>query len=261
MNGRMSPESIIEGIRTQGPLVHAITNYVAMDLSANALLAIGASPAMIHAEEEAAEFAPLASALTINIGTLSGPWVRAMEAAADAARARGRPVVLDPVGAGATGYRRRVALGLLGKSDLVRGNASEIRALVEEGAAGKGVDATDDAQSALSLAQTMAKSRGLVVAMTGEVDIVTDGARGARVRGGHPWLTRVTATGCALSAVVAAACTVGPAYEASLAALALFKDSGERAASRSQGPGSFRVAFLDALAESPSELSGRIETI
>ncbi len=258
----MYAESVVAAIRENGPLVHAITNYVAMDLSANALLAVGASPAMIHAEEEAAEFAGLASALLINIGTLSTPWVRGMESAAEAAQKKGTPVILDPVGAGATHFRRRVCNELLDRCNVVRGNASEVLALVEEAASGKGVDSTDSAEAVFEAARRMAKDRGLVVAMTGEVDVVTDGQRSARIRGGHPWLTQVTATGCALSAILAAGCAVAPdRYEAALATLALFKDAGERAAEEAKGPGSFRVGLLDALAAKPMDLSSRIEPL
>lgn len=258
----MTVESTFAAIRKEGPLVHAITNYVAMDLSANALLAVGASPAMIHAEEEAAEFAGLASALLVNIGTLSSPWVRGMEAATQTAKTRQIPTILDPVGAGATQFRKQTCMKLLDSCDVIRGNASEVLALAEGAASGKGVDSTDSAEAVFEAARGLARERKVLVAMTGEVDVVTDGDRSARIRGGHPWMTRVTATGCALSAVVAAACAVAPdRYEGALAALAAFKDAGERAARESKGPGSFRVALLDALGSEPAELSSRIEVL
>ncbi|MCA8909941.1 MAG: hydroxyethylthiazole kinase [Rhodospirillaceae bacterium] len=238
-------------LRRQPPLVHAITNYVAMDLSANALLAAGAVPAMVHAEAEAAEFAGIADALVVNIGTLSPPWVRAMAAAAEAAVAAGRPWVLDPVAAGATAYRSTTALRLLALAPTVlRGNASEILALAGTGGAGRGPDSADPVDEAETAARTLAAAHGCVVAVTGARDFVTDGRAALRIANGHPMMTKVTALGCALSALVAAfvARAPGEALAATAAALAFVGVAGERAAATSAGPGSFRVAFLDALA-------------
>jgi hydroxyethylthiazole kinase len=236
-------------LRSQPPLVHNITNYVAMDISANALLALGAAPAMIHAAEEAADFAALASSLVLNIGTLSPGWVEGMERAQRAGRDVGLPIVLDPVGAGATPYRTVVARRLLSAGvSVVRGNASEILALVGEDTP-RGVDSVHTPADARAVAEQIASRHGCVVAVTGEVDVVTDGARTLHIGGGHVWLTKVTALGCALSAAVAACCAcsddplVGPAT-----ALALWSVAAERAAHAAEGPGSFRVAFLDALA-------------
>lgn len=243
-------------LREEGPLVQCLTNYVAMDLSANALLAIGASPAMVHAREEAGELAGLASAVVLNIGTLSPPWVDAMHDAARVARSRSRPVVLDPVAAGATAYRRETGVALLETGvDIVRGNASEIRALVGGGAAGRGVDATDPVEAALEAAGQLAAETGAVVATTGARDLLTDGRRVVEVRGGHPIMTRVTAIGCALSSLVGAfAAVTEDRFEATTAALAAMKICG-RKASFAGGPGSFRTALLDALyALEPEEL-------
>ncbi|MEL6185139.1 MAG: hydroxyethylthiazole kinase [Myxococcota bacterium] len=238
-------------LRAARPLVHNITNYVAMDISANALLALGASPAMIHAPEEAGEFAGLASALVLNIGTLSKEWVEGMMNAADAAEAKGTPIVLDPVGAGATAYRTEVARALVAKSTVVRGNASEILALAGDAAGPtRGVDATDPVEAALQGARALAKNHGVVVAVTGEVDLVTDGERTLRVRGGSPLMAQVTAMGCSATAAVGA--FLGTPGEPPLAgtahALLAFGLAGTEAAKVSQGPGSFRVAFMDALA-------------
>ena len=245
-----SPEIHLSALRRDPPLVQAITNYVAMDLSANALLAAGAVPAMVHAEEEAAEFTTAAAALVINIGTPSPPWTAAMHQAADAARAAATPWVLDPVAAGATTYRRRMAADLLAlRPDAIRGNASEILALAGERSASRGPDAGDPMERAEDAARSLARDTGAVVAVTGARDYVTDGRDALRVANGHPLMTRVTALGCALSGLVAAflAGRAEP-LPAVAAALAYVGAAGERAAAAAAGPGSFRVGFLDALA-------------
>ncbi len=236
-------------VRQRAPLVHNITNLVAMNSMANVLLAIGASPAMVHAREEAAEFAAIADALTLNIGTLSPHWVEAMDEAAEAARLTGKPWVLDPVAVGATAYRRTTAARLLERlPTVVRGNASEIIALEAGGPGGRGVDSSDPAEAAEQAATRLARRVGCVVAVTGEVDLVTDGRRLARVRGGHPLMPRVTTLGCALTGVVAAF-LVGAEdpFEATVAALACYGAAGRGAGQGARGPGSFAVAFLDAL--------------
>lgn len=237
-------------IRAERPLVHNITNLVAMDLSANALLAIGAAPAMVHAVEEAAEFTKIASALVVNIGTLAPAWVEAMAASAAAAREAGRPWVLDPVGCGATTYRTRVSreLAAIGPT-LIRGNASEILALhgVRPGRT-RGVDSTDSAEAARHAAHELALEHRCVVGITGEVDYVTDGTRLLAVSGSHELLTRVTATGCALSAICGAFLAVDPEPLAATAhAFAAFATAGERAAAGCPGPGSLRWRLLDEL--------------
>jgi hydroxyethylthiazole kinase len=240
-------------MHTRAPLVHNITNYVAMTPMANVLLAAGASPAMIHAREEAAEFTRIADALTVNIGTLSPAWVDAMEDAARAAGEAEKPWVLDPVAAGATAYRRAASQRLMAlRPTVIRGNASEILALAGAAAAGKGVDSTDAVDAAPATA--LARETGCVVAVTGAVDIVTDGRRNARIANGHPLMPRVTALGCALTGVVAAFVAAGDdAFEATVAALAFYGLAGERAAANAAGPGSFMVAFLDALAAIDAE--------
>lgn len=237
-------------MRAATPLVHNITNYVSMEISANALLAVGAAPAMIHAEEEAAEFAAIAGALVINIGTLSPAWVAAMTASAVAANGAGVPWVLDPVAAGATGYRRRVCEGLLAfRPTLIRGNASEILALAGATASGRGVDAGDGVEAAEAAARSLAQETRGLVAVTGPVDFLTDGTEARRIANGAPILTQVTAMGCALSAV-SGAFLAGAAdrMDAATAALAAYALAGEQAAAVAAGPGSFAPAFLDALA-------------
>ncbi|MCR9110770.1 MAG: hydroxyethylthiazole kinase [Rhodobacteraceae bacterium] len=244
----MTPNSALLKLRDNSPLVHCITNYVAMNIAANVTLAAGASPAMIHAPEEVADFSPIASALTINIGTLSAPWVESMKAAAIAANGAEVPWVFDPVAHFATPYRARVALDLLAlKPTVVRGNASEIIALAGGAGSGKGADSGDSVRDAENAAQTLAAGHDCVVAVSGPVDFITDGARSARITGGSEIMPKVTALGCSLTALVGAYCAVAPSLDATIAAFLHFAEAGERAGADAGGPGSFSVAFLDML--------------
>jgi hydroxyethylthiazole kinase len=247
VNDQLDPWGALARLRQAAPLVHCITNYVAMDVTANALLAIGASPAMVHANEEVEEFTGISSALMINIGTLSPAWVHAMERAADRAVALGKPWLLDPVGAGATAYRTRTARDLAGRRPaVVRGNASEILSLAGEVGGTKGVDSTRGADEAAG--RELARGLGCVVAVTGAVDHVTDGRRMLAVEHGHPMMTRVTALGCALTGVTGAFLAVEPdPLLAAAYALAFFGLAGEMAASGSMGPGTLRMRLMDAL--------------
>ncbi len=250
----------LHAIREQAPLVHCITNYVAMNVAANTLLAIGASPAMVHTPEESGEFAGLAGALTVNMGTPDPRWVEGLVAATAAAREAETPWVLDPVAHMATSYRRNVVTDLLAqKPTVIRGNASEILALAGSTSQGKGVDSGDSVADAEASSVALAKTQKAVVAITGEVDFVTDGFRCARVRGGSAWMPRVTAMGCSLTAVMGATLAVGTdPFEATIAALDCFGVCGSLAADTAQAPGSFQVAFLDALALlTPQEVSRR----
>jgi hydroxyethylthiazole kinase len=240
----------LAALRKKRPLVHNIANYVSMDVAANALLAIGASPAMVHASEEVAEFAALSDAVVINIGTLSTPWVEAMALAARAARTKPIPWVLDPVGAGATGFRNRTVAALVDERPaVIRGNASEILAVA--GAAGakpKGVDSANTPEEAAAVADALAKRLSCTVVASGAIDLITDGKRTLRLANGDPMMTKVTALGCALSAIVGAFAAVerDPFVAASCAA-AIYGVCGELAAKKAEGPGSFRVAFIDML--------------
>jgi hydroxyethylthiazole kinase len=245
-----TPGSLLADMRSKSPLVQCITNYVAMNISANVLLATGASPAMVHAPEESGEFAAISGALTINIGTLSAEWVEGMKEAIAGANAAGKPWVLDPVAHFATDYRRRTVADLmLFKPAIVRGNASEIIALAGEQSQGQGVDSGDPVESAEGAARALAARHGAVFAVTGSTDYVTDGHRSARVHGGSPWMPQVTALGCSLTCLVGAhvAATPEDPFEATVAALATFAVAGERAG-RASGPGSFAWQFLDTLA-------------
>ena len=250
-------------MRRNAPLVQNITNYVAMNVMANVMLAAGASPAMVHAEEEASEFAAFTSALTINIGTLSAPWVRSMLAAARTAGERGTPWVLDPVAAGATAFRRKTAAALVAlRPTVIRGNASEILALSGAAAAGKGVDAADGVPEAEAGARVLARATGAVVAVTGEVDFVTDGTGAVRIANGHATMPLVTALGCSLTGIVGAFLVGQEPLEATVAALAYYGLAGERAAETAKGPGSFAMAFVDALANlTPADLAAGAKVV
>jgi hydroxyethylthiazole kinase len=239
----------LQDLRARRPLVHNITNYVAMTVSANVLLALGASPAMVHAVEEVEDFAAISDALAINIGTLSPPWVEAMHAAIGRARSLGKPWVLDPVGCGATPYRTKVAadLAALGPT-VIRGNASEIMSLAGQvGAAGKGVDSSARAEDATGAAGALAQRTGSVVAVTGATDYVSDGTSLAAVHAGHALMPLSTALGCALSAVTAAFAAVRPPWQAAIAALAVFGAAGSVAAANCRGPGHLPAEICDAL--------------
>ncbi len=239
----------LDDLRRQRPLVHNITNYVAMEIAANVLLALGASPAMVHAREEVEDFVAISGALAINIGTLSPPWVEAMKLAATTAISLGQPWVLDPVGCGATPYRTRVSAELAAmKPAIIRGNASEIMSLAgEAGAAGKGVDSTAGSGAAIEAARALANGTGAIVAVTGETDYVTDGATIVAVTGGDELMPLSTALGCALTACVAAFGAVRPPFEAAAAALAVYAAAGAEAASRCRGPGHLPAELCDAL--------------
>lgn len=248
--------TLLARMRQTNPLVQCITNDVAMNIAANVLLAAGASPAMVSAEEEAGEFAQIAGAVTINIGTLWAGGVAGMLAAASAAKGADKPWVLDPVAHYATGYRRRVVGDLMAlEPTILRGNASEIMALAGEASRGQGVDSGDSAMAARNAALMLARRHGCVVAVTGDVDFVTDGSRSAMIEGGSPLMPKVTALGCALTCLVGAfaASTPDQPFEATIAALALFAVCGEDAGGQARGPGSFQPLFLDALSALGSE--------
>jgi hydroxyethylthiazole kinase len=237
-------------VREKRPLVHNITNYVVMQLTANALLALGASPVMAHAVEEMEEMASLANALVLNIGTLSGPWIEGMILAGRTASRRGIPVVLDPVGAGATRLRTETAVRLLDECrvTVLRGNASEVLAVARGAGGTRGVDAAHRVEDATEAAGELARRRRLTVAVTGAVDHVTDGSRTLRVFNGHPAMGTITGSGCAATAAIGAFCAVSAhPLEATAHALAFYGVAGERAARVSALPGTFGTALIDML--------------
>lgn len=243
---------LLTDIRRSAPLVHNITNHVVMNATANILLAMGASPVMAHSRHEVADMAAIAGALVLNIGTLSETWIESMHLAARAANDSDIPVILDPVGAGATAYRTRTARRILQEADIavIRGNASEILALADMDVQTKGVDSSVAlSESTSRVAADLAREHGCIVAVSGATDLVTDGKTRLHVANGVPLMTRVTGLGCGLSAVVGAFCAVGGAerLQAVAAACGYYGLCGEMAAAVSQRPGSFFVAFVDAL--------------
>ncbi len=243
---------LLEKIRQTAPLIHNITNFVVMNSSANTLLALGASPVMAHCQAEVEEMVSFAGALVLNIGTLQEDWVEAMVVAAQAANARGIPVVLDPVGSGATTLRTEAVKRILRESRItvLRGNASEIFSLRSGDIKTKGVDsALDFSDEMTEAAKAMAKDLQCVIAISGPVDCITDGQRVFRVANGHPLMTKVTGMGCGLSSVVGAFCAADPSAPAvaTAAAFGYYGVCGDLAVRISDKPGSFAVAFVDQL--------------
>jgi hydroxyethylthiazole kinase len=238
-------------MRERKPLVHQITNYVVMNETANATLALGALPVMAHAPEEVEEMVGLAGALVLNIGTLSRHWVEAMLAAGWAANVRGVPVVLDPVGAGATGYRTDTAKRILDEVDVavLRGNAGEVATLLGVEAEVRGVESVGAGADAAEIAREAARSLGLVASVTGAVDHVSDGRQVAAVANGDPMLGAITGTGCMSTAATGCFLAVAESpFDAAVEALVAFGVAGEDAARDAKGPGSFHVGLYDALA-------------
>jgi hydroxyethylthiazole kinase len=241
-------------IREKSPLIHNITNYVVMNNTANALLAIGASPVMAHAPNEMDDMVALTGAvggaLVINIGTLSDAWIGSMETAMRAAASRNIPIVLDPVGAGATPYRTNTCARLLNVASptVIRGNASEIMALLDAGVRTKGVDSAASSDTAMDSATRLAQAHTCVVSVSGEVDIITDGKQTVHVANGHAMMTRVTGLGCTASALTGACCAVNEnRLQAAAHAMAIFGICGEMAAEKADGPGSLQMHLYDAL--------------
>ena len=240
----------IAAVRAKSPLVHNITNYVVMNNTANALLAIGASPVMAHWVSEVVDMVAIANALVINIGTLDDSWVEGMIRAGIAAHNRGIPIILDPVGAGATPARTAAALNIIKQCHptIIRGNGSEIMALVDANIKSKGVDSSAQSGDALSAAQKLAVECRAVVVISGATDYITDGTEVFTVEGGDPIMTSVTGMGCTSTAIIGAfAAVVNSPMVAATTAMAVMSLAGERAATRSSGNGSMQVNFLDEL--------------
>ncbi|MEA4909371.1 MAG: hydroxyethylthiazole kinase [Anaerolineaceae bacterium] len=250
----------VQKIRHQAPVIHNITNYVVMNTTANALLSLGASPVMAHANQEVEDMVRLAGALVLNPGTLSAPWVEAMHKAAARAAQLGIPVILDPVGAGATPYRTTTCADLLrlGHPGILRGNASEILALstalaaqpaVQEAeATTKGVDSRHSSGDAVQAAGEISRQYHCAVCVSGETDYCVQGEEVIEIHNGHAMMPRVTGLGCTASALCGAFAAVNPAYlQACAHAMAVMGIAGELAAEIAAGPGSLQMHFLDAL--------------
>jgi len=249
----ITPSSIlkdVEKIRKNAPLVHNITNYVVMNTTANALLAIGASPVMAHALPEVEDMAGIAGALVINIGTLSDPWIEAMFKAAKRAKQRQIPIIIDPVGAGATQYRTRTARELIQASapSIIRGNGSEIMALCEQDQTTKGVDSTSASDQAIDSARSLAREFDCVVCVTGEIDYIVSQGAMIQVKNGHAMMPRVTGLGCTATALCGAFAAINQNFDKAAAhAMAVMGIAGEMAGQNAPGPGSFQVNFIDSL--------------
>jgi hydroxyethylthiazole kinase len=244
----VSAGQTLRELRERKPLVHQITNYVVMNETANATLALGALPVMAHAPQEVEEMAALAGALVLNIGTLSEHWVEAMVIAGKATRA---PIVLDPVGAGATRYRTETARRLLAELDIavVRGNAAEIAILAGREAEIRGVESISAIDAPGELARQAARTFGSVAAVTGPIDHVSDGERVIAIANGHELMGTVSGTGCMATAITGAFVAVKPhaPLDAAAEALVAFGVAGEDAAGEAKGPGTFHAALYDAL--------------
>ena len=259
----VSAGTTLATIRERKPLVHQITNYVVMNETANATLALGALPVMAHAPEEVEELVGLASALVLHIGTLSEHWVEAMLLAGGAATARQIPVVLDPVGVGATQYRTETARRILDLVDVtaLRGNAGEVATLVGADAEVRGVESMAAGVEPAELAREASRRLGLVASVTGPVDHVSDGERVLAISNGHPLLAAVTGTGCIASALTGCFLAAKPEQplEAAAEALAAYGVAAEGAAAGAGGPGTFHARLYDALAAlDPATLDERV---
>jgi len=240
----------LAALRKNKPLIHNITNFVVMNYTANALLAMGASPVMAHAINEVEDMVSFAGALVLNIGTLTDDWVAAMIKAGKKASALNTPIILDPVGSGATALRTASAKKIIDETriNVIRGNASEILSLRHENSKTKGVDAIHSVDEAAETAKIMARELDTTLAITGPVDLITDGRRVVRVSNGHPLMGFVTGTGCTATVTIGAFLAVDEdPLTAAATALAFFGVAGEIAAEAAAAPGSFMIRLLDAL--------------
>jgi len=255
---------LLDRVRQQKPVVHHLTNWVTIYDCAQVVKSLGASPVMAHAREEAAEMAQIASALVLNIGTLTVELVEAMKLAARSANQKGIPVILDVCGAGATSLRDRKCLELLNEAriDVIKGNVSEVARVAGENVRTRGVDATEvDADLAL-LAGKLAERRQATVVVTGKVDIATDGKRTYRIANGHPLMTHVVGTGCMAASVIGAFAAVERDLSlAAACALACFGIAAELAAQKSSAPTEFKAQLLDSLFSLDRQTVDRLQKI
>ena len=255
---------LLDRVRQQKPVVHHLTNWVTIYDCAQVVKTLGASPVMAHAREEAAEMAQIASALVLNIGTLTVEFVEAMKLAAQSANRKGIPVVLDVCGAGATGLRDRKCLELLNevRVDVVKGNASEVARVSGESVKTRGVDTTAVSGDLVLLAEKLADQRKATVVITGEVDIATNGKTTYLIKNGHPMMTRVVGTGCMAASVIGAFAAVEPNLSlAAACALACYEIAAELAAEKAAGPASFKERLFDCLYNLDRETVDRMQRI
>lgn len=254
-------KEMLENLRGQKPFIHNITNYVTVNDCANILLACGASPIMADDIDEVEEITSVCAGLNINIGTLNSSVIKSMYAAGRRADKLHHPVILDPVGAGASRLRTETARGLLKeiKFSVIRGNISEIKVLAEGSGSTRGVDASvcdaiteDNLSDAIRFAKGFAEKTGAVIAITGAIDIVADGKKAFCIRNGSPMMGSVTGTGCQLSAMTAAFAAANPQniLEATAAAVTAMGLCGEIAFSRLtglDGNSTYRNYIIDAV--------------
>jgi hydroxyethylthiazole kinase len=248
MNYAKTAGELLAKVRKVHPLLHHITNYVVMNDCANMALHIGGSPVMAHAHNEMEEMTGIASALVINIGTLDNEWIEGMKVAAKKASTRGIPIILDPVGAGATKLRTQTALNFLNNYPVgvLKGNLGEISVLAGLGGEVRGVDSASGGAEAKICAVEAADKFNTVVAVTGKEDYISDGKTTLCVSNGHKWLSAITGSGCCAGTVVSAFCAVGDnLVTASACGLAVYGIASEIAAQNANGPASFRTAFFD----------------
>jgi hydroxyethylthiazole kinase len=240
----------LAALREKKPLIHNITNFVVMNYTANALLAMGASPVMAHAPNEVEDMVSFAGALVLNIGTLTDEWIASMIKAGKKATALSKPIILDPVGSGATALRTHSAKKIIEAAEIsvIRGNASEILSLRHEGSRTKGVDSMHAVDEAAETAKELARELNTTLAITGPVDLVTDGKQVVRISNGHPLMGYVTGTGCTATAAIGAFLAVDAnPVSATATALAYFGLAGEVAGETASAPGSFMIRLIDAL--------------
>ncbi|CAI9268783.1 unnamed protein product [Lactuca saligna] len=241
----------LSSLRQQSPLIQCITNFVSMDIMANTLLAAGASPAMVHSILEIPDFTPHAKSVLINVGTLTPDWLPAMKAAAGLANQLGKPWVLDPAAVGASSFRLKACLELIElKPTVIRGNGSEIIALsMASIGSTKGADSLHESSDAVESAKSLAKSSGSIVAISGSVDFVTDGERVVGAHNGVPMMQKITASGCSVTALIAAFVAIDPthAFEATASAFSVFGLAGDIGMELAKGPASLRMHLIDSL--------------
>lgn len=263
---KITPQTIwddLQKIRQTAPLVHNITNYVVMNNTANALLALGASPIMAHAPEEVEDLVKIAGALVINIGTLSTAWIESMQKAMSKARHLNTPMVFDPVGVGATAYRTATTQNLfaIAQPTVIRGNASEVLAICGQEIVTKGVDSTQESQAAVEVAKQVVQRYQCTVVISGASDFIVDFEQGVRLDNGHPLMAKVTGMGCTATAIIGAFLAVNrDSLMAATHAMAVMGIAGEMAAEKSAGPGSLQMHLLDTLYSlNQSDIESRLQ--
>ena len=260
----INASGVLEKVRAQKPVIHHLTNWVTIYDCANIVKVFGASPVMAHAKEEVADMASVASALVLNIGTLTPDFVEAMKLAAIAANRKGIPVVFDVCGAGATKLRDDSCFEILSsaKVDIIKGNASEIARISGENVKTKGVDAAAVEKDLQEVATGLAERRRCTVVITGKEDIVADESRVALVKNGHPMMADIVGTGCMAASVIGTFAAVEKdLVSASASGLACYEIAAEIAARKARGPGTFKECLYDSVYGLDSETINRMQRI